>query len=233
MGIVVIGAVFVDIKGYPEGAFIPTGRNAGSIEQIHGGVARNVVEDIANCELRPTYVGLVDHSAIGADVLRKLNSHKVNTNYVRTTENGLGTWLAVFDSDGDVFASISKRPDLSPIAEILDEEGDEIFAGADSIVVEIDMDKAIIKKVFKLAEKYNKKVYGVVSNMSIALERRDFLQSLACFTCNQQEAGLLFYDDYTHYTPEQMQKELARKVGFARIPAMIVTMGDKGRCTPI
>ena len=53
MGIVVIGAVFVDIKGYPEGAFIPTGRNAGSVEQIHGGVGRNVAEDIANVELRP------------------------------------------------------------------------------------------------------------------------------------------------------------------------------------
>lgn len=203
MGIVVIGAVFVDIKGYPEAAFIPTGRNAGRIEQIHGGVARNVVEDIANCELRPTFVGLVDNSAIGADVVRKLKTHKVNTDYVRATEDGLGTWLAVFDSDGDVFASISKRPDLSPIADILDEKGDEIFADADSIIVEIDMDKTIIKKVFKLAEMHQKKVYAVVSNMSIALERRDFLQSVACFTCNQQEAGLLFYDDYTEYTPDR------------------------------
>ena len=60
MGIIVIGAVFVDIKGYPEAAFIPTGRNKGRVEHVHGGVARNVVEDIANCELRPTLVSLVD-----------------------------------------------------------------------------------------------------------------------------------------------------------------------------
>ena len=51
MGIVVIGAVFVDIKGYPLSAYIPGGRNAGRIEQVHGGVSRNVVEDIANVEL--------------------------------------------------------------------------------------------------------------------------------------------------------------------------------------
>ena len=38
MGIVVIGAVFVDIKGYPLSAYIPGGRNAGRIEQVHGGV---------------------------------------------------------------------------------------------------------------------------------------------------------------------------------------------------
>ena len=72
MGIVVIGAVFVDIKGYPEDVFLPTGRNVGRVEHIHGGVARNVVEDIANCELRPTFVSLVDESGTGADVVRKL-----------------------------------------------------------------------------------------------------------------------------------------------------------------
>ena len=42
-GIVVIGAVFVDIKGFPEDIYIPDGRNAGRIEYIHGGVSRNVV----------------------------------------------------------------------------------------------------------------------------------------------------------------------------------------------
>lgn len=228
MGIVVIGAVFVDIKGYPEGAFIPTGRNAGRIEQIHGGVARNVVEDVANCELRPTLVSLLDESGISDDVLRKLKSHKVNTDYIRVTPNGMGTWLAVFGNDGDVYASVSKRPDLSPIADILDEKGDEIFADADSIIIEIDLEKEIVKRVFKLAEKYHKDVYAVVSNMSIALERRDFLQSVACFVCNQQEAGILFSNDYSDLSPAQMQQVLAMKVPHARIPRMIVTMGVQG-----
>ena len=67
-GIVVLGAVFVDIKGYPDGAYIPDGRNAGSIKYIHGGVSRNVVEDIANIELRPTFLGIVDDTALGSDV---------------------------------------------------------------------------------------------------------------------------------------------------------------------
>ena len=228
MGIVVIGAVFVDIKGYPNGAFIPTGRNAGSVVQIHGGVGRNVAEDIANVELRPTLLTLVDNSGTSEDVLRKLRNHKVNTDYIRATEDGLGTWLAVFDSDGDVYASVSKRPDTKPIADILDDHGDEIFKDADSIIIEIDLEKEVVKRVFKLAEKYNKKVYAVVSNMSIALERRDFLQSIDCFVCNIQEAGILFSGDYAHLTPEEMQTVLEKKVRDANIPGMIVTMGGEG-----
>ena len=228
MGIVVIGAVFVDIKGYPESAYIPAGRNVGRVEQIHGGVGRNVAEDVANCELRPTFVSLVDESGTGMDVIRKLKSHKVNTDYIRSTRDGMGTWLAVFNNDGDVVASISKRPDLLPIADILERYGDEIFRDADSIIIEIDIDKEIVKKTFKFAKKYNKRVYAVVANMSIALERRDFLQSIDCFVCNLQEAGILFSDDYTSKTPAEMIDIISRKVEAARIPSMIVTMGGEG-----
>lgn len=228
MGIVVIGAVFVDIKGYPESAYIPAGRNVGRVEQIHGGVGRNVAEDVANCELRPTFVSLVDESGTGMDVIRKLKSHKVNTDYIRSTRDGMGTWLAVFDNDGDVVASISKRPDLLPIADILERYGDEIFRDADSIIIEIDIDKEIVKKTFKFAKKYNKRVYAVVANMSIALERRDFLQSIDCFVCNLQEAGILFSDDYTSKTSAEMIDIISRKVEAARIPSMIVTMGGEG-----
>ena len=228
MGIVVVGAVFVDIKGYPESNFIPAGRNAGRVEHVHGGVARNVAEDIANCELRPTFISLVDDSGTGADVVRKLNDHRVNTKYIRKVRDGMGTWLAVFDNDGDVFASISKRPDLSPIVDILDEQGDEIFANADSIVLEICLDKEIVKRVFKLAKKHNKRVFAVVANMSIALERRDFLQSIDCFVCNIQEAGILFSDDYSERSKEEMIEIISKKVIAAQIPSMIVTMGGEG-----
>ena len=228
MGIVVIGAVFVDIKGYPISNFNPQGRNAGRVELVHGGVGRNVAEDIANCELRPTFISLVDNTGSGEDVLKKLNNHRVNTSYIRKTRDGMGSWLAVFDNDGDVFASISKRPDLLPIVDILDEHGDEIFAGADSVVIELDIDKDIVKRVFALAKKHNKKVFSVVANMSIALERRDFLKSIDCFVCNIQEAGILFSDDYSEKTPEEMIPIIASKVRAAQIPSMIVTMGGNG-----
>ena len=70
MAIVVIGAVFVDVKGFPEDNYIPTGRNAGRVEFVHGGVGRNVAEDIANVELRPRFVSLVDDNAEGEAVKR-------------------------------------------------------------------------------------------------------------------------------------------------------------------
>ncbi len=228
MGIAVVGAVFVDIKGYPESKFIPGGRNVGRVLQVHGGVCRNVAEDIANVELKPTFVSVVDHSGISDDVINKLNRHKIDTTYIRRTENGLGTWLAVFDNTGDVVASVSKRPDLTEVGKIFEEHGDEIVKNADSIVVEIDMEHSILKTIFKLAEKYDKKVYAVVSNMSIAVERRDLLKQTGCVVCNLEEAGILFSEDYSEKTPEEMQVILIRKLKLSQIPKMIVTMGNQG-----
>lgn len=228
MGIVVIGATFVDIKGFPNDTYIPDGRNAGRVEYIHGGVARNVVEDIANMELRPTYLGIVDDTPMGADVIQKLKNHKVNTSYVKICPDGMGTWLAVFDSDGNVAGSISKRPNLLPVLDILEEKGDEIFSKADSVVLEVDIDKATVKKVFDLAEKHGVKTYAVVSNMGIAIERRDFFQKFDCFICNEQEAGMLFLEDFSEMSPEELRAVLVEKVKRAKIPAMVVTMGERG-----
>lgn len=227
-GIVVIGATFVDIKGFPHDMYIPEGRNVGHIEYIHGGVARNVAEDIANAELRPTFVSIVDNSPLGEDVIRKLKNHKVNTDYILTKPDGMGTWLAVFDNNGDVAGSISKRPNMLHVADLLEQKGDEIFADADAIVVEIDIDKEVIKKAFELAKKHGKKIFALVSNMSIAVHRRDFIKELDCFICNILEAGILFTDNYLDKTPKEMCEILAEKVKQARIKAMVVTMGAEG-----
>lgn len=228
MGIVVIGSTFVDIKGFPQDAYIPDGRNVGHIEYVHGGVSRNVAEDIANVELRPTYVGIVDNTPLGDAVIQKLQNHKVNTDYVLSLPDGMGTWLAIFDNNGDVAGSISQRPNMMPLLDVLEEKGDEIFENADSIIVEVDLDSLIIKKVLQLSKKYNKKVYGVVSNMSIAAERRDLMKKFNCVICNQLEAGILFADDYSKKTPEELSNIISDKAMSAKFPSIIVTMGSQG-----
>lgn len=228
MGIVVIGAAFMDIKGFPKDNYIPTGRNVGRVEYIHGGVARNVVEDIANVELRPTYVGIVDDTPMGDAVVGKLRNHKVNCDYVMTIPDGMGTWLAVFDNNGDVAGSISKRPNMLPVVDLLEEKGDEIFAAADSVVLECDLDKVLVKKVLELAKKHGKKIFALVSNISLAVERRDLLKQFDCFICNKLEAGMFFFEDYSEKSREEMRAILSEKVMQAQIPAMVVTLGGDG-----
>ncbi len=228
MSIVVLGSVFVDIKGYPSGNYIPAGRNAGRIRYVHGGVSRNIAEDLGNLGLSPVFLSLVDPSGIGNDVINRLKEHQVDTRYIRAVEGGMGTWLAVFDNNNDVCASISSRPDLSPLLDILQDHGEELFAAADSILLELDMEDAILRKVYHLAKKHGKPVYAAVSNINLAMERREYLRETGCFVCNRSEAGILFSTEFSGSDMPPLSLQLSSRVRDAGIPAMVVTLGGDG-----
>ncbi len=228
MGITVIGAVFIDIKGFPLAQYIPGGRNVGNVVQVHGGVSRNIAEDIGNVNLKPNFLSVVDDSGTSADVLERLQEHGVCTDYIVKEKDGLGIWLAIFDNQGDVTASISKRPDLMPLRKLLLEKGEEIFQNSDSIALEIDLEEEVLEVVFDLAEQYQKPVFAAVSNMSIAMERRNYLSRVACLVCNQQEAELLFSCSLENLDTEQLKHVLYEKAMHAKIRRMVVTLGEGG-----
>lgn len=228
MGIAVFGSVFVDVKGYPLGDFVPDGRNAGRIDTVHGGVSRNVAEDIANLGLEPAFISLVDSTGTGDDVIRRLADAGCDTRFMGRTPDGMGTWLAVFDSEGDVYASISKRPDLTPVGEILDKHGDEIFDAADSVILEMDMPGDLVKRIYSMADARGIKIYGIVSNISIAIENTDLIRRTGCFVCNSQEAGMFFNENYEGRTPAEIASDLNRKIVEWEIPRMVVTLGSEG-----
>ena len=228
MGIVVIGNVFVDIKGFPNGKYNPGGRNAGRVMTMHGGVGRNVAADIAGIGLHPAFVSLVDDTDEGEAVIKKLAVRGTNTDYILKTPGGMGMWLAVFDETGDIVASISNRPDSSAMERLIEEKGDEIFADCDGIVLEVDLDSGIVKDVLRFAKKHGKKVFGVVANISIAAKRREFLQEIDCFVCNLEEAGHLFLSRCDALSPEEICAELRKDIESAKIPSMVITLGSKG-----
>lgn len=228
MGIVVIGATFVDIKGFPLDRYIPTGRNAGRLEYVHGGVARNVVEDMANVGLHPTYLGIVDDTPLGSEVVHRLAERGVNVDHVMTRRGGMGTWLAVFNDYGDVAGSVSQRPDMLPLLELLETSGDEIFAGADSVVIEVDLDRVIVEKALELARRHGRRIYGIVANISLVRPNQDLLPQFSCFICNRQEVGYLFREDCVRKSAAEMEEFLGHQVEELGIPSMVVTMGSLG-----
>ena len=223
-----IGAIFVDIKGYPHAAYIPGGRNAGKVRYVHGGVSRNVAEDLGNLGLAPLFISLTDFSGSGEDVLSRLQEHGVDTSLVRKEQDGMGAWLAVFDNNNDVCASISHRPDLLPLLTVLQEEGNRVFSQADSVLIELDLEQPLVEEIYRLKQKYGTRVYAAVSNINIALDRREYLQQTDCFVCNRQEAGILFSQDFESDNPEGLAARLTECVKDGNIPAMVVTLGADG-----
>ena len=73
-GTVVMGVIFVDIKGFPFGAYHATGTNLGSIKFVHGGVSRNVAEDMASIGMAVTFVTMGDANTLRREAMERLEA---------------------------------------------------------------------------------------------------------------------------------------------------------------
>ena len=64
--------------------------------------------------------------------------------------------------------------------------------------------------------------------MSIAMERRDLMKRTGCVVCNDQEASILFSEDYSKHEPEQLAEVIAKHAKTAQYSNFVVTLGEKG-----
>lgn len=224
----IFGSVFVDIKGFPFGKYLPTGRNVGNVKIVHGGVCRNVAEDLANVGCNVCFVTMFEDSAIGEDVRRRLLNRGVDLKYAVSAEGGMGMWLAVLNDAGDLAGSISRQPDFSALEKLVEQRGDEIVKNCMNIVLEIDMRASIAEKVFALAQKYNKDVYVIVGNMSVILKYPQFLAKTRLFIMNEIEAGSLFGCELERTDPNRVLEITRREAAALGIREIVVTLGDQG-----
>ena len=224
----VIGAVFVDVKGFARNQYLPLERNVGDVQVVAGGVCRNVAENLCRLGRETRFVSMVDDNAIGAQARDDLARLGVNVDHVITAHGGMGMWLAILDEKGDLAGSISRQPDFTALEGYLRQRGDEIMAATDGVALEFDMNDEISAMVMALAKQHNKPVYTIVGNMGVILRHPEYLHDVSCFICNEMEAGRLFREDLTRHTPEQMLEALQRGSAVAGIPAMVITMGPHG-----
>jgi pseudouridine kinase len=225
----VIGTVFVDCKGFPFQQYNATGRNLGSIGFVHGGVGRNVVENLANLELHTAFVSSIDPTGLGDEIKKKLADQQVNTEYLVTAPaNGMGMWLAIFDEKGDLAGSISQMPDLSTMERTFAQHGEEIVAKSSHVVLEIDLNEELSKRVVETAVRQGKPIFGIPGNLDVILSNRELLGHLECFICNDIEAEKIIGEGFLNASAEEQLEALVHYVDAARMKSMVVTLGEKG-----
>lgn len=226
---VVVGVVFLDIKGFPFFKYDAVGTNLGNVLMTHGGVARNVAENMANLGAEVEFVTMLDDDSLGREARLRLRGAGVKlTHAVSTPDKGMGMWLAVFNEKGDLAGSVSHMPDASPIERLFDEKGEEIIRSCRGVALEIDLSEKVSERVFELAERFDKPVYAIVANMSVILRRPDFMARTACVILNEIEAGRLFGREIRALSPEETLEAVSEAASAMGIRSIVVTMGARG-----
>lgn len=224
----VIGVVFVDVKGFPHGKYIPTGRNIGDVRIVHGGVSRNVAQNLANVGNDVTFITMFEPDALGSGVRANLAANGVDLTYAIEAPAGMGIWLAVMNENGDLAGSISRQPDSSRLDALFQERGDEIMQNCDDVVLEIDMRASIADRVFELAEKHRRDIYVIVGNMGVILKRQALLSRARLIVMNEIEAGLLFGCTLDPADPERVLEVTRIEANKRDLKQIVVTLGVHG-----
>lgn len=229
LGTVVVGVIFTDIKGFSQSTYQPMGRNLGRVEYTHGGVSRNIAENIAQSGMPVTFVSMTEPDAIGRETVERLAANGVNTEFILPVKrNGIGKWMVILDENGDVAGQISCPPDMKPLSEFVSAYGNAFVRDAEQIILEIDIGEEPSETILSLAERYGKKVYTIVGNMSVLLRRQDLIRRTDCFICNEIEIGRLFGQNYSGMSAEEMLAVLSREVPARGYPSTVVTLGAQG-----
>ncbi len=227
--VAVIGTVFMDCKGFARHLYNPYGRNLGSIRFVHGGVGRNVAQNLSLLNLEVVFVSTIDESAMGEEVARRLRQAQVNLDYLGVgRSHGMGLWLALLDQKGDLAGSISQMPDLTLLQRLVTDKGPEIMERVTHVVLEIDLNAEIARKVIDLSRQHKKPVYGIPGNLDVILKHRDLLSQTECFICNEVEAGRLIGKEITGSEIDEVLQVLKNFVKSEGLSSMVITLGPRG-----
>lgn len=229
MNIALFGTIFMDIKGFSQNHYDPVGRNVGDIKFIHGGVGRNVAENLGVLDIPVTFGSTVDETGIGQEVINRLTENGVETAFLKKTKTGgMGMWMAILDHEGNLAGSISKMPDFHLFEELIDEKAEEMIASASHVALEIDLNETITRRIMALAKKHCKPIYGIPGNLEVIKRNKDILADMDCFICNDIEAEKLFPAYLDLGKISSVQAELKKFAEKLKMKSMVVTLGELG-----
>ena len=149
--VVVIGGMNIDTLARIGGETVPGSSNPGVTTTAHGGVGRNVAENLARLGSPVRLIGVVGDDAHGAALLHELSVLDVDVRGVRrSAECATGTYTAVLDRDGGLVigvADMAATDSLSP-----DDVDDLALRDASWLVLDGNLPTATIAHCLALAE---------------------------------------------------------------------------------
>ena len=149
--VVVVGGLNIDTLARITGRTVPGSSNPGATVTAHGGVGRNIAENLARLGSPVRLVGVVGDDAGGHALLHHLEMIDVDVRGVRRSSTSpTGTYTAVLDSDGDLVigvADMAATDSLGP-----DDIDAETIRGGSWLVLDGNLPAATVARCLVLAD---------------------------------------------------------------------------------
>ena len=228
--VVVVGGSNVDIKGYPEGDYIPHTSNPGQVTDRLGGVARNIAENLGILGATTALLSAVGKDHYGEELVKETDKEDLDlSGLIRSRQHGTGRYVVLHDETGEMVGAVSDMQVTDEITPEYLEKYRKKVERADFIVLDANPGGKAIDRLLSIAE-INDSCRVVVDPVSVEKARKisPFLDRFDIITPNKEEASSLFSLEWAEAPPlEELAVKVKRRVGEKNLDLSVVLTGGR------
>jgi pseudouridine kinase len=190
--VLAIGSAGIDLVGRASRPLQPGTSNPGRLRLSHGGVARNVAENLARLGTEAVLISAVGDDPPGHQLLDGLRAAGVNVDQVLTVpEATTGSYLAVLEQDGGLHLGLDDMGVVSALTPEYLRERTELFREAALVFLDANLPAQTLTAAVRLARRLNVRVAADPTSVSLATRLTPHLERLWLVTPNEAEAAAL------------------------------------------
>jgi pseudouridine kinase len=229
MGVLVIGAANLDIKGRLLHSTVLMSSNASAMRTSFGGVARNIAENLARLGMPVTLLTAVGDDYAGEDILEEAAEVGIDISRALIVQDEVtGMYVAAFDEQGDLFLGLDDLRILRHLTPEYLRAHREAFQACDLVAFDMNLSEAAMCEAIHLAREYGKPLCVDPTSTVLASRLRPYLSLINIVTPNLAEAEELLRCAPIRSPAEALQA--ARQLVAAGVEIAVITQAERGAC---
>jgi pseudouridine kinase len=202
--VLVIGSSGLDLVGRSFGSLRKGTSNPGQLRVSHGGVARNVAENLVRLGLNVNLITAVGDDQQGQQILQEARSVGINVEHcLQISDHSTGSYLAILDEQGNLHLGMDDmRISESIMSEYLHERR-PLFKEAAAVFVDANLPEKTLRTAISLAHRAGVPIAADPTSVNLAPRLQPFLERLWLITPNEKEAEALCPHPISHADRDQ------------------------------
>ncbi len=191
---VVIGGSNIDLKGYPEGNYLPRTSNPGEVIERLGGVARNIAENLGLLGVPTSLLAAVGDDHYGNELVQKTDKDALDlSRVIRSSRHGTGRYLVLHDETGEMVGAISDMEVMSEVTPTYLERNRSLIERSEILALDANPGRQTLEKLFSILQgRADTTVVADPVSVDKAVKLRDHLDQVDIITPNEDEVRALF-----------------------------------------
>lgn len=226
--VLVIGSTGIDLVGRAAGPLQDRTSNPGTLRLSHGGVARNIAENLARLGTEAMLISAVGDDEQGLALLQRAAEAGINVEHVLQVPGAAtGAYLAVLDSDGSLHLGLDDMQVIGQLSPTYLAKQESLFQSAAVIVIDANLPAESMDLILRFARQYRVPVAADPTSVSLAGRLIPHLKDLWLVTPNEAEAATLSPLEVPHADVEQTLAA-AKQLVSAGVEIAVITMAEFG-----